>query len=87
MNECKKGKGLGGFYPSCKKHGGDYIHLYKNDQWGFFPGGFCPYPMDPIKINSNTRKLYIEAVIGPKNLNYRRATKEQQNAAYIYIYI
>ena len=45
---CKKGQG--GFYPSCKKTWGDYIHLYKNDQGGFYPGGFCPYPMERTRF-------------------------------------
>ena len=32
--------GVGGFYPrSLQKTWGDYIHLYKKDQGGFFPGG------------------------------------------------
>ena len=46
----QKKKHSGGLYPPCekgqgdfilvtKKHGWDYIHLYKNDQGGFFPGG------------------------------------------------
>ena len=40
MNECKKGNWGGGFYPSCKKHGGDYIYIYKNDLGGCsFRGG------------------------------------------------
>ena len=32
----------GGLCPSCKIHGGDFVHVYKNDQGGFCPGGFCP---------------------------------------------
>ena len=35
---CKKEQG-GGLYPRCKKHGRDYVHLYKNEQKGFCPGG------------------------------------------------
>ena len=29
----------GGLCPSCKIHGGDYVHIYKNEQGGFCPGG------------------------------------------------
>ena len=32
----------GGLCPSCKIHGGDFDHVYKNEQGGFCPGGFCP---------------------------------------------
>ena len=34
----------GGLCPSCKIHGGDFVHVYKNEQGGFCPGGLCPYP-------------------------------------------
>ena len=46
MNECKKGNwvgGGGGFYPSCKKHGGGVISTYtKMTRGDSFRGGFCP---------------------------------------------
>ena len=29
----------GGLCPSCKIHGGDFVHVYKNEQGGFCPGG------------------------------------------------
>ena len=38
----------------CKIHGGDFVHIYKNEQGGFCPGGgggggggggLCPYPI------------------------------------------
>ena len=32
-------KGRGYFILVAKNMGGDYIHLYKNDQGGFYPGG------------------------------------------------
>ena len=35
----KKGIGVGGILSLLQKTWGDYIHLYKNDQGGFFPGG------------------------------------------------
>ena len=35
---CKIQRG-GGLCPSCKIHGGDFVHVYKNEQWGFCPGG------------------------------------------------
>ena len=38
---CKIQRG-GGLCPSCKIHGGDFVHVYKNEQEGFCPGGFCP---------------------------------------------
>ena len=25
--------------------GGDFVHVYKNEQGGFCPGGLCPYPV------------------------------------------
>ena len=28
-----------GICPSCKIHGGDFVHVYKNEQGGFCPGG------------------------------------------------
>ena len=34
----------GGLCPSCKIHEGDFVHVYKNEQGGFCPGGLCPYP-------------------------------------------
>ena len=40
--------GGGGLCPSCKIHGGDFVHVYKNEQGRFCPGGggggggFCP---------------------------------------------
>ena len=32
----------GGLCPSCQIHGGDFVHIYKNEQGGFVRGGFCP---------------------------------------------
>ena len=34
-----KFSGGGGLCPSCKIHGGDFVHVYKNEQGGFCPGG------------------------------------------------
>ena len=34
----------GGLCPSCKIYRGDFVHVYKNEQGGFSPGGLCPYP-------------------------------------------
>ena len=31
--------GGGGLCPSCKIHGGDFVHVYKNEQGRFCPGG------------------------------------------------
>ena len=33
----------GGLCPSCKIHGGDFVHVYKNEQGGFCPGGILSY--------------------------------------------
>ena len=33
----------GGLCPSCKIHGGDFVHVYKNEQEGFCPGGILSY--------------------------------------------
>ena len=42
----------GGLYPRCKKHGGDYVHLYKNEQKGFRPGGILSvYRLNQIQID------------------------------------
>ena len=35
---CKIQRG-GGLCPSSKIHGGDFVHVYKNEQGGFCPGG------------------------------------------------
>ena len=36
----------GGLCPSCKIHGGDFVHVYKNEQGGFCPGGILSYTRD-----------------------------------------
>ena len=33
----------GGLCPSCKIYGGDFVHVYKNEQGGFCPGGILSY--------------------------------------------
>ena len=35
----------GGLCPSCKIHGGDFVHVYKNEQGGFCPGGILSYTL------------------------------------------
>ena len=42
---CKIHRGGGGLCPSYKIHGGDFVHVYKNEQGGFVRGGLCPYPV------------------------------------------
>ena len=35
----------GGLCPSCKIHGGDFVHVYKNEQRGFCLGGILSYTL------------------------------------------
>ena len=39
----------GGLCPSCKIHGGDFVHVYKNEQGGFCPGGIMSVFTDCIE--------------------------------------
>ena len=41
----------GGLCPSCKIHGGDFVHVYKNEQGVFCPGGILSYThLDTLNI-------------------------------------
>ena len=35
----------GGLCPSCKIQRGDFVHVYKNEQGGFCPGGILSYTL------------------------------------------
>ena len=37
--------GGGGLCPSCKIHGWDFVHVYKNEQGGVLSGGILSYTL------------------------------------------
>ena len=44
---------MGGDYVLVVKFmGGDFVHVYKNEQGGFCPGGFCP-TLEPMMVFSD----------------------------------
>ena len=44
----------GGLCPSCKIHGGDFVHVYKNEQGGFCPGGIMSVSLTDHLAGSTT---------------------------------
>ena len=52
--------------PSCKIHGGggDYVHVYKNEQGGFCPRGYCPYPI----LGAQTNHLIETILLSTNNI-------------------
>ena len=46
----------GGLCPSCKIHGGDFVHVYKNEQEGFCPGGILSYTLFQVDLLTTLRR-------------------------------
>ena len=56
----------GGLCPSCKIHGGDFVHVYKNEQGGFCPGGIMSVSLVlivSIDIRRETIKKFLAKVV------------------------
>ena len=62
----KKGRGWGDFILVAKNMGGDYIHLCKNDQGGFFPGGILSVSLDSLSVTLDHRVQCPRVGLGVK---------------------
>ena len=48
-----------GLYPRCKKHGRDYVHLYKNEQKGLCPGGILSYTQSTNELSVDQLRVLV----------------------------